>query len=207
MSTIINEYQSKDCISNIRGTVDDKNEISLVWEWPSNKEYNLCVVFETEGFETLEELLASNSVKTVYADEFNVHHKAHIRKNSIQFSLFPAKKNKTQELVYINQKENNESSVFHKRILIDYQVVYKKTGMFNKYKKATLLINPSAEINDEFLYYKCVGGSNEDFIYSIDLHRFGKYGPYEIFVNDNEKIILVLNDQQIKYITVHERGM
>jgi hypothetical protein len=125
----------------------------------------------------------------------------------MQFSVFPAKKNENQEFVFVNQKENNKSPVFIKKINIDYSVTYKKNGLFGNSKKAVIQIYPSSEINDNFLYYQCVGGMNSRWIYAIDLQRFGKHGPYEINVYKNEKVVLMLDEQQSKYLTVHERGI
>lgn len=206
MNNIIEAYDPRtDCVSNLRGRVTEENEVVLYWDWPENEEYNLCVVFEVDHEEeTCDGLLKRGAKKNVYGSSFGVCHKAPIPDSYVQFKLFPAKK-ENGVLYVVNQRKDNLSEVYLRRTKLFWRVEYDRPELFSKYRKARIILDGGERQTEGYWYYRCLGGSNQNYLYGIDRSRFKECNVFEVTVEKTETIELVLGPAQEKYMELVRR--
>lgn len=197
METMIELHDpERDCITGINGRVTAENQVVLTWNWPENETYNLCVVFEINGEdETLEELLRRKAKRSIYGSAFGIVHKADISDAYLQFRLYPARR-ENGTLFLVNQKKGNVSGVYVRKARIGWHVEYGAPGLFSQYRKARICLSGAEHAGEEPLYYRCTGGSNQRFLYAIDRSRFRENSVFEVTVEKNESIELVVLDGQ-----------
>ena len=202
MAEIIKTTDARDQVTNLTGYVSDDNQVTLTWDWPENEEYNLCVVYrlEKEG-ETLKMLLERDAKRSVYSSDFGSCHKETISETYAQFRVFPAKR-ENGVLYIIDQKMNNTSESFHKKVKIGYRIEYERPKLFSfsNFRRARILVRGHEQIPDGYLCYRGLGGGKSNIIYGIDLASFGNAGGFEIVVGKDETIELFLEEEQKNHI-------
>lgn len=197
MAVIIKDYDYRSCVSNLKGHVSDDNQVTLLWEWPENEEYDLCVVYALEREdETLEMLLERSAKRTVYSNEFGVCHRESIMADYTQFRIYPAKR-ENRQLYIVDQKTRNMSPVFYKKIRIEYQIEYDRAKIFVAYRTARIrLLGGWGQIADAYVCYRCLGGPKGSLVYGIDLASFRGQTVFEVVVRKEETIELFLEEAQ-----------
>lgn len=202
MDEIIKSSEKENYVSNLKGHVSDDNQITLTWDWPENEEYNLCVVYRLEKpGETLSMLLERNAKKSVYSNDFGSCHKETIMDSFAQFRVYPAKReNKT--LYIVDQKVNNISDEFHKKVRIEYRIEYERPRLFSfsNFRRARILVRGQEQMADGYICYRCLGGIKSNIVYGIDLASFGGRSGYEIVVGRDETIELFLEEEQKNHL-------
>jgi hypothetical protein len=200
MVEIIKEYQSGDCVTNLKGHVSDENEVTLTWDWPENESYDLCVVFglEREG-ESLTTLLERKAKKTIYANEFGVCHRENVLTSYAQFKVFPARR-ENGTLYIVDQKLRNLSEAFRKKACVGYRVEYDRPKLMSSFRKARILVQGLDQLEEGYICYRCCGGGKDSILYGIDLASFGGQGRFEVVVGRNESIELYLEESQKNYL-------
>lgn len=197
MEVIVNQYEKKDCIWGVTGYVTDDNKVIINWEWPENEMYNLCVVYSvSDEDETLEKILEHGSKPVIYPSQFNAYHQESIDESAVRFRLYPARK-EGNSLYIVNQKTDNLTGQFVRRIKLYYEIQYEKMGLLSKYKTARIRLgNTMGLTGNEYICYRCVGGMKSDLLYGIDLAAFRGRNEFEILVDKNETVELVLTKDQ-----------
>lgn len=187
-------------IRNIVGTVDENNNVTITWDWPKDGRFNMCVIYSVEEDEPLEELLRRDAPGTVYEDEFGICHKTQIQNLKVRFKVFPAIRTAPNEIQIVNQREDNISQVFYKRIVLKYHVDY-KTSLFSQVKKAILYINGLDQMGDDYIQYRC-NGNNNPTLYPIDLNKFRDCEEFTVFLDKKEEIEIKPTKSQEEYISL-----
>lgn len=207
---IIKSYNERDCVSNVRGQFSDGGEITVLWDWPENEEYNLCIVFDLQdGSDDLEALLSKNATKTVYSNEFGICHKMTIPSvtaNSWQFRVYPAKK-KDGNLWIVDQKEGNQSEAFQRPVDLVYWIEYDKPKLFAHTRKARIIFQNLKNLEEGYLCYCVKGGSRGTLKYGIDIRHFRGKNRFEIVVEKKETIEVYLEEKQKKHIRLIQGEM
>lgn len=188
-------------VSNVQGTINDENIVSVTWNWPQIADLSYCVVFAVEEDIPLEEILRKKIAGTVYEDTFGLRHTMELEKQSVMIKVYPARKVSNRDFELINQVKNNCSDVFFKKVNLTYHVDY-KSSLFSPVKTAILQIHGIHELNEGYLTYRCVGEARSGIRYPIDVNKFGRQGSLEIHISRKEEIVLELTDKQKNYITL-----
>ncbi len=188
-------------VSNVQGTINDENMVSVTWEWPQIAELNFCVVFAVEEDIPLEEILRKNIPGTVYEDTFGLRHTMELEKQSVIIKIYPARKVSGKDYELINQVRNNCSDIFYKKVNLSYHVDY-KSSFLSPVKTAILQVYGIHELNEGCLVYRCVGEARGGIRYPIDVNKFGRQGSLEIHLSRKEEIVLELTEKQKRYITL-----
>lgn len=190
-------------VSNVQGSINDENRVSVTWSWPKSAALKYCIVFAVEDDFSLEEILSKKIPGTVYENAFDLRHTMELEKQSIMFKIFPARKNEEGDFEIVNQLRNNSSPVLYKRVHISYHVEY-KSSFFSSGKTAYLQLRGVDNIKDGYLVYRCVGESRSDILYPIDVERFNKQGLFEIYLDKKEEVVLTLTEEQKSYVTLNK---
>lgn len=197
MAEIIKDYDYRSCVTNLKGHVSDDNQVTLMWDWPENEEYDLCVVYALEREdETLDMLLERSARRTIYSNEFGVCHRESIMAAYAQFRIYPAKREKGQ-LRIVDQRTRNTSPMFYKKVRIEYQIEYDRPKLFAAYRTARIrLLGGWGQVADAYVCYRCLGGAKGGLVYGIDLASFQGKNVFEVVVRKEETIDLFLEEEQ-----------
>lgn len=189
-------------VTEVAGAVDEDNKVSVTWKWPKLAELKLCVVFVLEENLSLEEILRRNLRGAVYEEEFGVRHIMELTRPCQMAKVFAAKRLPNRDLELVNQVSGNCSELFYRKVKLSYHVDYEREGFFSPKRRAEVRISGLSGLQEDYILYRCIGGTRKKFVYPIDVKKFGSIGSFIISLEKGEEVELELTEAQKKYITI-----
>ena len=189
-------------VTDVVGTVDENNRVSITWTWPKLVELEFCIVFVLEENLSLDEIIRRGINGTIYKEEFDVKHTMELAKPCQMVRIFAAKRLPDRNFEVVNQTSGNSSAFFYRRVQLTYRMEYPQASIFSHKKLAVLRISGLSELHEKYIMYRCKGGSRAELVYPIDVKKFSARQSFTILLEKGEEVVLELTENQKKYITI-----